>query len=94
MAKGVPAAIPQAPATTTTAMAEGTSRVTRKVKTAEASAKYTRYPAKRSATFWTGARDASARSTASTMRPNTVSRPQLAVRTSSAPDWLIVPAKT
>jgi hypothetical protein len=49
MAKGVPAAIPQAPATTTTAMAEGRSRVTRKVRTAEASAKYTRYPAKRTA---------------------------------------------
>src|SRR6267143_133914 len=41
-----------------------------------------------------GARRWPARSTASTMRPNAVSGPIPVMRTSSAPDWLMVPAKT
>ena len=44
--------------------------------------------------FWIGARSFSARSTASMIFPNAVSLPIPVTRTSSAPDWLIVPAKT
>ena len=86
--------MPQAPATMITAIVDRRFPVTANVITAEASAKYTSHPARRSASFWIGARECSAFSTASMIRPKTVSRPTRSVRISKAPVWLVVPAKT
>ena len=71
--------MPQAPATTITEIVERASRVIQNVNAAQASAKYTRYPARRSAIFSIGARERSARSTSSMIRPKAVSCPTLSV---------------
>ena len=86
--------MPQAPATMITAIVDRRFPVIANVTTAEASAKYTSQLARRSASFWIGARECSALSTASMIRPKTVSRPTRSVRISKAPAWLVVPAKT
>ncbi len=92
IASGVPAATPQAPATTTTERAEVTSLVTRRVRAEKPMANSTSQVASLSDSFCIGAFLFSASSTSFMIFPNTVSVPTFSVRTSISPDSSTLPA--
>ena len=94
MASGVPAATPQAPATTITEIVEIKFRVTMKVTTAKTMVNSTSQVASLSDNFWMGAFRPSASSTSLIIWPNTVSFPTFSVRTSRTPDSSTLPANT
>src|SRR6266571_4903632 len=83
IARGVPAATPQAPATTITDMVEMRFRVTRKVITAKMIVNSTSQAASLSDILWMGAFLLSASSTSLMIWPKTVSFPTFSVRISN-----------
>src|SRR5438876_476476 len=94
IARGVPAATPQAPATTITDMVEMRFLVTKKVITAKKIVNSTSQAASLSDIRWMGAFLLSASSTSLMIWPKTVSFPTFSVRTSNTPDWSTDPANT